>query len=340
MSSAVDLAFGTPRYGFNFQWMVSWEEGRAPEPPDERALDWLAKQGFNFIRIPVDYRFWTKDFDYLHPDERMFEHLDRYLDAARSRGLHMSLSFHRVPGYCINGNNLERDNLWTDVVAQDGFVHQWSLLASRFRDVSSEYLSFDLVNEPPKIGARDFTRDRHEAIIRRVVAAIRSFNPDRAIVIDGLEEGHAAMPELADLGVVHGTRGYQPMTVSHYQASWWPPGMTFPEPEYPGTVWFDQPWDRDAIDRFYAPWREVEAKGNRIHIGEFGCYNKTPNDVALRWLTDVFGLFKQYGWGYCMWNFEGTFGIIDHGRAGARLEMVDGYLVDRDLLDLMLGSRV
>lgn len=340
MSTPADLAFGTRRYGFNFQWVGSWEPGRNPEPPDEAALDFLAKRGFNFVRIPTDYRFWTKDFDYLHPEEAVFEHFDRYLEALTSRGMHLSINFHRAPGYCINGNNIERDNLWVDEIAQEGFAHQWSVFATRYKGVSSSLLSFDLVNEPPKFGAYGFSRDTNEKVIRMTTAAIRAVDPDRAIVIDGLEEGHVAMPELADLGVVHATRGYQPMTVSHYHASWWPPGMTFLEPEYPGTVWFDRVWDRQTIDDFYKPWREVEAKGNHIHIGEFGCYNKTPNDVALRWLNDLFGLFKQYGWGYCMWNFVGAFGIIDHGREGARFEQMDGYLVDRDLLDLMMNSRV
>ena len=40
------------------------------------------------------------------------------------------------------------------------------------------------------------------------------------------------------------------------------------------------------------------------------------------------------------WNFDGPFGIVDHGRAGARYETVHGYSVDRDLLELFLSSRV
>ena len=58
-----------PRYGFNFQWMFSWQAGRQPAAPDLKALDFMADLGFDFVRIPTDYRFWTKDFDYLHPDE-------------------------------------------------------------------------------------------------------------------------------------------------------------------------------------------------------------------------------------------------------------------------------
>ena len=339
MSSATDLAFSTPRYGFNFQWMVWWEEGRIPAPADERALDFMAKHGFNFVRIPTDYRFWTPNHQYLHPEEEVFEHVDRYLEATRQRNMHLSFNIHRAPGYCINSNHLERHNLWLDRIAQDGFVSQWEMIDRRYKGVSSEWLSFDLVNEPPAIGDFDFTRDRHEALIRRTVSAIRAVDPDRAIVIDGLDGGNLAMPELADLGLTHSGRGYQPMTVSHYGANWWAPSSKFPLPTYPGCEWDGKIWDRDAIDEWYAPWRAVERLGTKIHIGEFGCHNKTSNEVALKWFEDLFGLFCQYGWGYALWGFEGAFGIIGHDRPGTVYEQRDGYQVDRQLLDLMLQSR-
>ena len=327
-------------YGFNFLWIYSWHDGRSPEPPDERALDFLTATGFNFVRVPTDYRFWTRDFDYFHPDESVFAYFDRTLEACRSRGLHMSLNLHRAPGYCINGNHLERHNLWLDPIAQDAFVFQWETFARRFRGLPSEALSFDLLNEPPSVGQYGLTRANHAALIRRTVAAIRAIDPAREIVIDGLGGGHLAMPELADLGVVHSGRGYQPMPVSHHQAGWWDGHVKAPAPVYPGVEWEGRTWDRESLRAFYQPWRDVGAAGARVHIGECGCYNKTPNDVALRWLGDLFGLFGEFGWGYALWNFIGDFGIVAHGRPGAHYEDLHGYQVDRALLDLLLENRV
>jgi endoglucanase len=329
-----------PRYGFNFQWMFVWAPGRQPAPPDERALDFLAALGFDFARIPTDYNFWTRDFDYFHPDEAIFEFFDRYLAACRSRGIHLSLNMHRAPGYCINRNDLERHNLWTDQLAQDAFVFLWETFARRFRGVPSDALSLDLLNEPPNAGQYGMTRANHAALMRRTVAAIRAIDPAREIVIDGLGGGHLPIPELADLGAVHSGRGYQPMPVSHHGANWWPGHADAPPPSYPRLAWEGRVWDRDSLREFYQPWRDVEAQGVRVHIGEFGCYNKTPNDVALRWFSDLFGLYKEFGWGYALWEFAGAFGIVEHGRPGAAYEQVQGYNVDRALLDLMLNSRV
>ena len=327
------------RYGFNFLWMYSPAPGRAPQPPDERALDFLAATGFNFARIPSNYWFWTRDFDYTHPNEDVFGYFDRYLAACTQRNIQMSLNLHRAPGYCINNNELERHNLWTDPIAHDAFVFLWETFARRYRGIPSDALSFDLLNEPPSVGQYGMTRDNHAALMRRTAAAIRAIDPAREIVIDGLGGGHLAMPELADLDVVHSGRGYQPMPVSHHDAGWWDGHKTAPAPAYPGVVWDKKTWNRDTLRDFYQPWRDVQAMGVPVHIGECGCYNKTPNDVALRWLGDLFGLFGEFGWGYALWNFAGDFGIVEHGRPGAAYEELHGFRVDRALLDLLLANR-
>lgn len=327
-------------YGFNFQWMSSWSPERRPEPADEKALDFLARFGFNFVRIPIDYRFWTDHFDYFHPDESIFGCMDHYLEVCRSRGIHMSLNLHRAPGYCTNRNDLEKHNLWLDAIAQNAFVFLWETFACRYRDVPNQFLSFDLVNEPPNPGEHGMTRENHAAIIRRTVAAIRAIDPHREIIIDGLGGGYLAMPELADLGVAHSGRGYHPMPVSHHKAGWWSDSIHAPAPKYPGLRWQGRTWNRAALRDSYRSWQDVEAHGAGIHIGEFGCFKHTPNDIALRWLADLLSVFREFGWGYAMWNFQGPFGIIDHGRPGASMECIDSYNVDRALLDLMLESRV
>lgn len=327
-------------YGFNFQWMCSWKPDISPEPADEKALDFLAEFGFNFVRIPLDYRFWTKDFDYFHPNEAKFRYIDNYLKACRSRGIHVSLNIHRAPGYCTNRNDLEQHNLWRDEIAQNAFVFLWESFACRNRDIPGSLLSFDLLNEPPAPGEHGLTRSNHAALIRRTVAAIREIDPDREVVINGLGGGYLSLPELSDLGITHSGRGYHPMPVSHHKATWWADHAKAPAPQYPGLKWQGRRWDRNALRESYKSWREVERCGARIHIGEFGCFKHTPNDIALRWLADILSVYKEFEWGYALWNFRGPFGIIDHGRPGACYEQVAGYNVDRVLLDLILENRV
>lgn len=328
-----------PRYGFNFLWMFSSLGGNPAKEPDLRELDLVAEMGLDFVRVPTDYRFWTKDFDYRHPDEAVLKLVDRYLEACRARRLHMCLNIHRAPGYCINKAEIEKHNLWTDAEAQDAFVFEWETFAKRYKGVSNDALSFDLLNEPPSEGQSGFTRAIHEKVMRRTAAAIRAVDPGREIVLDGVGGGNMAIPELADLGVIHSGRGYQPFQLTHYRAPWSTGTMDLPVPAWPcprrGKL-----FGPAELRAFYEPWREVERKGVRVHIGEFGCFDKTPNDVALAWFADLLGLFKEFGWGYSLWNFKGAFGIVEHGRPGTVYEEWHGMKVDRALLDLYLANRV
>ena len=326
-------------YGFNFQWMCAWNPSLKPQAADERALDFLAEFGFNFVRIPVDYRFWTCNFDYFHPQDSVLRSIDEYLEACRSRGIHMSLNLHRAPGYCTNHTELEQDNLWVDEVAQNAFVYLWESFTRRYKDVPGKSLSFDLINEPPNLGERGMTRENHAALIRRTVAAIRGIDSGRELIIDGLGGGYLAMPELATLSVIHSGRGYHPMPISHHRASWWSDHARAPQPKYPGLRWQGRRWDGTALRDSYKPWRGVEKRGAKIHIGEFGCFKYTPQEIALRWLADLLNVYKEFGWGYALWQFRGPFGIIEHGRPGAKLESTAGYQVDRALLELLLENR-
>jgi endoglucanase len=329
-----------PHYGFNHLWMYSSTSMPSPLAPDLNALDFQARWDLRFVRIPVDYRFWTKDFDYFHPEEKAWENLDGYLEACRTRGLHMAFNLHRAPGYCINGNELEKHNLWIDPVAQDAFVFLWESFAKRWKGIANDSLSFDLLNEPADIGQYGLTRENHAALMRRTIAAIRAVDPLREIAIDGLGGGNIAMPELADSGAIQSGRGYQPMNLTHYRASWCDETKCLSLPDYPGAEYHGARWDKSTLREFYKPWRELQKKGVSVHIGEFGCYNKIPNDLALRWFADILGLYKEFGWGYSLWNFKGDFGIADHGRPGTRYETFEGFNVDRALLDLYLENRV
>lgn len=340
-ASADEVARLARRCGFNLQWAFMSTARPEPAPVDERLLDLVVELGFDFVRLPFDYRYWLRPEPgraYGARDDAFLDVVDSYVEACVQRGLCTSLAMHRAPGYCITGWEDEPTDLWADRPTQDLFTGLWAALAERFAGRHPVLLGFDLVNEPPEPGQRGFDRDVHAAVVRRVHAAIRAADPARLVTIDGLAGGNLAMPELADLDVVHSGRGYQPMLVTHYRASWWPGSVGMPAPTYPceydGT-W----WTKDALRAFYAPWVEMEKAGRPVHIGEFGCYEHTPQDVALRWFGDLLDVFAELGWGYALWEFEGPFGIAGHARPGAVLEPMHGFAVDRALLDLLLEHR-
>jgi aryl-phospho-beta-D-glucosidase BglC (GH1 family) len=74
-------------------------------------------------------------------------------------------------------------------------------------------------------------------------------------------------------------------------------------------------------------------------VGEFGAYNRTPHPVVLRWMEDCLAEWDKAGWGWALWNFRGSFGILDSGRTDVAYESYQGHLLDRKMLELLQRHR-
>jgi endoglucanase len=335
-----------PRWrGFNLQGRFGWPghpyEGPAYEEADFEAM---AEWGFNFARLPLAYWVWGSKDDWSLIREEPFRHIDHAIELGKQHGIHVNINFHRIPGYCVNGRELEPADLFSGRKAErqralDAAVFHWKAFAKRYKGIPNRRVSFDLINEPPKMHTWEgYLEERYEEIVRALVAGIREVDPNRLIVADGLDIGQIPVPGLADLGLVQSTRGYQPKAVSHYTATWVPREEfetmnppTWPLKDDKGVVWDRAKLKAEMIDK----WKSLEAKGVAIHVGEFGCFNKTPHDVALAWLGDCLSLWKEAGWGFAMWNLRGSFGVLDSERADVAYEDYKGHKLDRRLLELL-----
>lgn len=315
-----------PRWrGFNL--LEKFNAGRNG-PFVEADFQWMSDWGFDFVRLPMDYRSWTDKAEPDRLDGKVLEEIDQAVAWGREHGVHVSLNLHRAPGYTVAKPAEERD-LWTDEEAQRQFDFQWSQFARRYRGIPAAELSFDLVNEPAHIAPEGYVK-----VARRAIAAIRQEDPQRLIISDGLDWARTPVWGLAGEHVAQSTRGYDPMQLTHYQASW-VRGERWPEPAWP-LVQGGRTLDRDWFYRErIAPWKELEAKGVGVHVGEWGSYNKTPHGVVLRWARDVLSLWKEAGWGWALWNFRGPFGILDSGRRDVDYQDFHGHKLDAKLLALL-----
>ena len=321
--------------GFNLLEMFTTRSSGDFREDDFR---WMRDWGFDFARIPACYTLWIEDDDAYKLHEPMLEKVDRVVRLGQQYGIHISLNFHRAPGYSVNRERDEPYNLWKDQAALDAFCFHWQTFAERYRGISSTQLSFDLVNEPPGIGGRapdyPMTRDDHERVARAAVAAIRESDADRLIIADGLGYGRIPMPELADTGIAQSCRAYEPMGISHYKASW-VNGMDWPTPQWPGAYHYGASWGRAELEQAYQPWIELASQGVGVHCGEGGAYNQTPHDVVLAWFRDVLEILTAHNIGYALWNFRGNFGILDSDRVDVAYEDWHGHKLDRELLNLL-----
>jgi len=295
---------------------------------------WISEWGFNWVRLPMCYTLWAHDGDPFRLNEAWLEHVDRAIGFGRRYGIHVCLNFHRAPGYSVNRERTEPFNLWKDPRALEAFCLHWETFAKRYRGVPSREVSFNLVNEPGAISEASMTREDHARVVRAAVAAIRNADPERLVVADGLSWGNLPCPELADLGIAQSCRAYAPMGVSHYKANW-VKGENWPVPEWPGKDRGGELWDRARLEKHYAPWAELARQGVGVHCGEGGAFKFTPHAVFLAWYRDVLEILKSLGIGYALWQFRGTFGVLDSDRADVAYEDWHGHKLDRKLLELL-----
>ncbi|HTO05073.1 MAG TPA: cellulase family glycosylhydrolase [Opitutus sp.] len=355
-----------PRWrGFNLLDFFSPDPNHSRRGTTEDHLRWMADWGFDFVRIPMAYPYYL-DIDRSKPitpddvrriDPRRVEEIDRLVALAHKHGLHVSLNLHRAPGYCVNAGFDEPFNLWRDQEALDAFCYHWSMWATRYRNISPDRISFDLVNEP---SMREDMNDQHSRrssvpgdVYRRVALAaanaIREANAAHIVIADGNDVGAKVIPEIVDLNIAQSCRGYHPGIISHYKAPWaFKDVHNLPEPRWPGTVEFrnvdaatgtvsvrKEKLGREMLEAFYRPWIEIMRQGVGVHCGECGCWNQTPHAVFLAWFEDVLDILTSHGIGYALWEFDGSFGILNSGRTDIVYEDWHGQKLDRKLLDLL-----
>ena len=88
-----------PRWrGFNLQEMFNVDWGFRKY--EERDFAWIAELGFNFVRLPLDYRAWAPR-DWMQLDQGVLGWIDDALLWAERYGIHVCLNFHRAPGYTV-----------------------------------------------------------------------------------------------------------------------------------------------------------------------------------------------------------------------------------------------
>jgi endoglucanase len=342
-AAAAPGSSGQPRIsrwrGFNLPVLAGGQHGVALRESD---FEWMAEWGFDFARLPLSYWAWTNRKDWMSIDERALAPVDQAIEYGRQHGVHINLCLHRIPGYCVNGRELEpfllfdspRESMEKALAAA---THQWRFFTERYQAIPSARLSFDLFNEPPWMD----DQTRYVEIVRALVAAIREKSPDRLIVADGADLGQTPVPGIVDLGLVQSTRGYLPKAVSHYTATWVPKNEfeSFANPTWPLVDAKGQTWDRGKLrQELIAKWQPLVARGVPIHVGEWGCFNRTPHDVTLAWMNDLLALWKEAGWGWAMWNLRGSFGIVDSERSDVAYEDFHGHKLDRRMLELLVAN--
>jgi hypothetical protein len=238
------IQFSEEHRGFNLlgKYDVGWSNNGFTE--EEFVI--VKDLGFNFVRIPLDYRTYTQPGNWdIFIDEEIAE-IDRAVEYGEKHDVHVCINLHRAPGYCVNpATNLPENqniSLWSDAAAQDAFLNHWCYFAERYKDISWNRLSFNLVNEPTDVDESIYVN-----VMKKAIDRIQSISPDRIIFVDGLNFSREILTSFNDRqNIIQAIHVYDPMTITHYKAEWVSGSDTWPLPVWPMT---------DMNMYLYGPWQ-------------------------------------------------------------------------------------
>lgn len=265
----------------------------------EEDARFLGEQGFNSVRIPVNYRHVESDarpFEYL-PDA--FAHLDRAIEALGRHGVYSIIDLHALPGWQNHDwhadNPTHRPTFWDHPHFQDRVVAIWEHIAAHY--VGNPFVAgYNLMNEPA-----DESRVLVGPVYQRILEAVRRIDPDHTIYLDG--NTYSTQFDIFDdvwENTVYTLHDYVPSGF----------GRGGP---YPGVT--DGAWiDKEAAERKFLERSEYARRtGTPVVVGEFGpVYMGDPaiDEQRRRILEDQLELYKRYDASWALWVYK------DLGRQG------------------------
>ncbi len=258
----------------------------------EADIAFLAEQGFNFVRLPFNYRLLESD---LRPGiflEEGFRTLDRAVSLCRKHGIYMMLDLHAAAGAQARDGNAGSAYgeafFWTQRQFMDRTCALWRAIAQRYEKESSVF-GYNVLNEPVAPND-DIYNEFHLAAIR----AIREADRKHVIVIDANRWGR-------DAASLRNRLFEDPLVmpaIHHYHTEY-PPFMRMTE--YPAVI-DGKRYGKEELAATLEGKYDSKRISRPIIVGEFGVFREIP--VQLKMLDDLLEIFEERNWHWTIWSYK------------------------------------
>lgn len=293
----------------------------------ERDFINVKQMGFDTIRIPIDFYLFTSRAPAYTIDPFLFRMLDVAVDLAEKHQMYIILDFHPENQPVI------------DKSIESFLLPVWRQIAAHYKN-RSEYVIYEILNEPWGISDEDWGRIQGEAI-----KAIRSIDQNHWIVVGGTNynsiETLFLLPEYDDDKLLYTFHFYEPYLFTHQGV-----GSTNPSLENLAGVPF--PFRKNRMPfiprELRGTWVETSLSNRYYHdgniktvkkilqraddfskqrnvpvfCGEFGALkrNSLPRD-RVQWHKLVREELGKYGIPWILWCYDDNFGIFNSQLDGA-----------------------
>ncbi len=292
----------------------------------------IKKLGFTNVRVPIDMAnvYDKSQSDFLNKINLAF--LDRGIRKILSYELAIIIDLHSISQK--EGGSNYSGPLGQDETFTDTFCRFWTSFASHLSQFDPDWVILEPMNEPVLSGKEV----NWPPVQKKVIAAIRKGAPEHSILATGAQWSNLdtllELEPLKDQNIIYNFHFYEPHIFTHQGASWssdWvKPLRNIPYPSSPEAVkdliekypdertannikrYGRQRWNAEKIeDRMNLASEWANKHGVKIICNEWGTYKRyCPPNYRNAWLRDVRESCEKFGIGWCMWTFDGSFGVV------------------------------
>jgi endoglucanase len=262
----------------------------------EADISFLAKKGFNFVRLPFNYRHFESDLAPGQWLEDGFRCLENVVQLCHKYNLWVLLDLHAAPGAQARDQNAGsaygEAYLWHHKYFMDRTAAFWKELARRYKG-NTTIAGYNLLCEPVTYDVPLLNQ-----FYTQIIRAIREVDPNHIIALD---PNHWAKDICSlqdrlfeDPQVIPAIHHYYSDDEAFAQAT-----------SYPGSV-NGKVCDRAALERTLNGKHDERRIPRPTMVGEFGVdiTATQPFAVQLAITRDLISIFEEKGWSWSMWCYK------------------------------------
>lgn len=313
-------------------WLNRGPVGELETRYPETDFQLMIKLGITHVRIPIDMAnvYDDRQSDLLNKTNLPL--LDRGIRKILSYKLAIIIDLHSISqreGGSNYSGPLGQDEAFTDI-----FCRFWTSFARHLSQFDPDWVILEPMNEPVLSGKEE----NWPPVQKKVVAAIRKGAPNHSILATGARWSNLdtllELEPLDDGNIIYNFHFYEPHIFTHQGASWssdWvKPLRAIPYPSTPEAVaglidqysdevirrnikrYGEQRWNAEKIEgRMKEASKWARKHGVKIICDEWGAYKRyCPPEYRVAWLRDVREACEKFCIGWCMWTFDGSFGVV------------------------------
>lgn len=276
--------------------------------------------GFLTVRVPIRFSNYAALTPPYTLSDSILTRVQELVTQARAHDLNIVLDLHHYRQ--ISGEPLDPGEPQVAAsLVEDRLVEMWRQIAVRFRDEPNNSVMFELLNEPNGT----MTPARWNALLPRVLAAVRQSNPDRIVIVgptswnDASALGGLSLPD--DPRLVVTIHSYAPTRFTFQGADWiGPDALTWLGTGCCTTAQIAEMNEPLNVAKLWA--------GSRwpIWVGEFGSYSAAVMSSRVQYTRIMRDAIEAHGFGWAYWELAAGFGIYDPGTGTWRTALQEALL--------------